>query len=293
MSENRFKILFDGAVLPGVEIEHAKQKIAKLFKSDIAAIEPLFRGQTITLKRDLSQQDAEIYLAALNQAGIDPRLEPDLAPGAGQPAPRPAPAPTATATATAPAPAVPAPQAEPSTTSDWLRPPPAPEPEASTGASPYAPPQASVGDPLPEFGELKFHSVEGRIGRLRYLAWTLALLLLAVLVGGFLTAALIGNGLQVIGMIFLGCVAIGFAYLNITISVQRLHDLGWSGWLWLLNLLPFVYAVFPLLLAVLPGNTGANRYGAPPPPNSSGVKVLAALWIVVLLLSFIGGLSSV
>ncbi|AZC33776.1 hypothetical protein C4K38_5860 [Pseudomonas chlororaphis subsp. piscium] len=274
MSQDRFKIVFDGALLPGVDLEHAKQKIAKLFKSDIAAIEPLFKGQNITLKRDLSQQDADIYLAALNQAGIAPRVEPDLAPGASQPAPQPAPAvPTPT-----PSPSVASPQAEPM---------------AGAGTSPYTPPQATVGDPLPEFGELKFYTVDGRIGRLRYLAWTLALILLATLVGGFLTAALVGNGLHVTGMIFLGVVALAFAYLNITISVQRLHDLGWSGWLWLLNLLPFVYAVFPLLLAVLPGNTGANRYGAPPPPNSGAVKGLAALWIIVLPLSLIGGLSSV
>ncbi|AZD88843.1 hypothetical protein C4K14_6063 [Pseudomonas chlororaphis subsp. aureofaciens] len=289
MSENRFKIVFDGALLPGVDIEHAKQKIAKLFKSDIAAIEPLFKGQNITLKRDLSQQDADIYLAALNQAGIAPRVEPDLAPGASQPTPQPAPP------APAPSLSVDLSQAGPTATSDWQRPTPtpAPEPMAGSDTSPYTPPQATVGDPLPEFGELKFYTVDGRIGRLRYLAWTLVLILLTTLVGGFLTAALVGNGLQVTGMIFLGVVALAFAYLNITISVQRLHDLGWSGWLWLLNLLPFVYAVFPLLLAVLPGNTGANRYGAPPPPNSGAVKGLAALWIIVLLLSFIGGLSSV
>ncbi|CAI9008873.1 DUF805 domain-containing protein [Pseudomonas chlororaphis] len=289
MSENRFKIVFDGALLPGVDIEHAKQKIAKLFKSDIAAIEPLFKGQNITLKRDLSQQDADIYLAALNQAGIAPRVEPDLAPGVSQPAPQPAP------TGSAPSLSVDLPQAGPTATSDWQRPTPTPAPEPMAGAdtSPYTPPQATVGDPLPEFGELKFYTVDGRIGRLHYLAWTLVLILLTTLVGGFLTAALVGNGLQVTGMIFLGVVALAFAYLNITISVQRLHDLGWSGWLWLLNLLPFVYAVFPLLLAVLPGNTGANRYGAPPPPNSGAVKGLAALWIIVLLLSFIGGLSSV
>ncbi|MCB2256381.1 DUF805 domain-containing protein [Pseudomonas chlororaphis] len=283
MSEDRFKIVFDGTLLPGIDIEHAKQKIAKLFKSDIAAIEPLFKGQTMTLKRDLSEQDAKIYLAALNQAGIDPRVEPDRAPGSDQPASAPATPPTQ------PAP-MPAPQAKPGTANDWQRA--NSEPLIRPSASPYAPPQASVGDPLPEFGALKFHSVDGRIGRLRYLAWTLTLILVTTLAGGFLTAALVGNGLQVTGMIFLAGVALLFAYLNITISVQRLHDLGWSGWLWLLNLLPFVYAIFPLVLAALPGNTGANRYGAPPPPNSSGVKVLAVLWIIVLLLSFIVGLSS-
>ncbi|BBN57751.1 hypothetical protein TRE132_58760 [Pseudomonas chlororaphis subsp. aurantiaca] len=166
MSENRFKIVFDGALLPGVDIEHAKQKIAKLFKSDIAAIEPLFKGQNITLKRDLSQQDADIYLAALNQAGIAPRVEPDLAPGTSQPTPQPAPP------APAPSLSVDLPQAGPTATSDWQRPTPTPEPMAGADTSPYTPPQATVGDPLPEFGELKFYTVDGRIGRLRYLAWT-------------------------------------------------------------------------------------------------------------------------
>ncbi|SDZ44265.1 DUF805 domain-containing protein [Pseudomonas sp. NFIX28] len=285
MSEDRFKIVFDGALLPGVDLELAKQKIAKLFKSDIAAIEPLFKGQNITLKRDLSQQDANIYLAALNQAGIDPRVEPDLAPGTSQPPAQPA--------SMTPSPSADSSPVEPAAANDWQRQAAIPEPVADAGTSPYSPPHATVGDPLPEFGELKFYSVDGRIGRLRYLAWTLALILLTTLAGGFLTAALVGNGLQVTGMIFLGAAAVVFMYLNITISVQRLHDLGWSGWLWLLNLLPFVYAVFPLVLAVLPGNTGANRYGAPPPPNTGAVKGFAALWLIILLLSFIGGFSSI
>src|SRR3546814_16133277 len=78
-------------------------------------------------------------------------------------------------------------------------------------------------------------------------------------------------------------IALGFAYVSIQFSVQRLHDLGWSGWLWLLNLVPFVGSVFPFVLMALPGNTGANRYGPPPPPNSTAVKVLSSLWIVMLI----------
>jgi uncharacterized membrane protein YhaH (DUF805 family) len=69
-------------------------------------------------------------------------------------------------------------------------------------------------------------------------------------------------------------------------GVQRLHDLGWSGWLYLLNLVPLVNSIFPLLL-VLPGNAGANQYGAPPPRNSTAVKVLASLWLAFIPLMLI------
>ncbi|MEK1835383.1 MAG: DUF805 domain-containing protein, partial [Pseudomonas sp.] len=41
MSENRFKIVFDGALLPGVDVTTAKLNLAELFKSDVAAIERL------------------------------------------------------------------------------------------------------------------------------------------------------------------------------------------------------------------------------------------------------------
>jgi len=288
MSESRFKIVFNGALLPGVEIGTAQLKVAKLFKSDVAAIEPLFKGQNITLKRDLSQSDAQIYLEALHNTGIDPRIEPDLAPGPREPEAqssklestpivRPA---VSTIVPVDTVPAAASIQQSPSPTSTA-------QPYASE--SPYTPPQAAVGEALPEFGELKFYGVQGRIGRLRYLAWSLVLLLVITIPGAFTMAALIGSGHEVMGVLLLAAMSIAFVFLNTTISVQRLHDLGWSGWLWLLNLV--VWPILPLLIAVLPGNSGPNRYGAPQPPNSPAVKVLSGLWVVVLVLTFIGAIA--
>ena len=75
MSENRFKIVFDGALLPGVDVTTAKLNLAELFKSDVAAIERLFSGKPVALKRDLSQVDAQTYLQALTKTGIDARIE--------------------------------------------------------------------------------------------------------------------------------------------------------------------------------------------------------------------------
>lgn len=260
MSEPRYKIVFDGALQPGVDLTTAKLNLADLFKSDVAAIERLFSGRAVALKRDLSHSDAQTYLQALSKTGIDARIEAE----------------TAIELSLADVHANPAAVAEPD--------------------SPYAPPRANVGESLPAFATLKPFSVEGRIGRLRFLAWTMVLSLVALpIVGVFALIALgLVSGDSTTGLIFGGILAvflfIGFMIVSILFSVQRLHDIGWSGWLWLLNLVPFVGSFFPLVIMVVPGNTGANRYGPPPPPNRTAVKVLCSLWIVFFALIFAGGL---
>lgn len=260
MSEPRYKIVFDGALQPGVDLTTARLNLADLFKSDVAAIERLFSGRAVALKRDLSHSDAQTYLQALSKTGIDARIEAE----------------TAIELSLADVHDNPAAVAEPD--------------------SPYAPPRANVGESLPAFATLKPFSVDGRIGRLRFLAWTMVLSLVALpIVGVFALIALgLVSGDSTTGLIFGGILAvflfIGFMIVSILFSVQRLHDIGWSGWLWLLNLVPFVGSFFPLVIMVVPGNTGANRYGPPPPPNSTAVKVLCSLWIVFFALIFAGGL---
>ncbi|MGZ9704562.1 DUF805 domain-containing protein [Pseudomonas sp. GNP013] len=254
MSDNRFKIVFDGALLPGVESTTAKLNLAELFKSDVAAIEKLFTGRPVALKRDLSRADAETYLTALKNAGIDARIEAEQ--------------PVAFSLA----------ETHETGSKDF----------SSPATSPYAPPRAAVGDDLPEFADLKVFTINGRIGRLRYLAWTLVLTLAMLVAGGIIsTASFAVATASPTAAIILGGV-LGFALfvalvvVSVQIGVQRLHDLGWSGWLYLLNLVPLVNSVFPLLMLVLPGNAGANQYGAPPPRNSTAVKVLATLWLAFI-----------
>lgn len=267
MSETRYKIVFDGTLLPGVEKSTAQLNLAELFKSDVAAVERLFSGQQVELKRDLTQADAQRYLEALKNTGIDARIE-----------------------------------SEPSLQLNLDAVTPTPT-AASISASPYAPPQAAVGDALPQYATLNVFSFEGRIGRLRYLAWTLVLTvaMLAVIgVGAFfgiLSAAMFNSTpLTVLGITGGVVIFIGFIVVSIQISVQRLHDLGWSGWLWLLNFVPIVGSVFPLVLMVSPGSNVANRYGAPPPPNTTAVKVLSWMWVVLIVILIVGmvagGLSS-
>ena len=251
MSDNRFKIVFDGTLLPGVESTTAKLNLAELFKSDVEAIEKLFTGRTVALKRDLSRPDAETYLNALKNAGIDARIE------AEQPVAFSL-AETHETDSTAP------------------------------GASPYAPPRAAVGDDLPEYATLNVFTLNGRIGRLRYLAWMLVMSVAMLFAAGIVitvgAAVSVASPLvaMILGLLLWIALIVGMVWISVLISVKRLHDLGWSGWLYALNLVPIVNTVFAILLLVLPGNAGANQYGAPPPRNSTAVKVLATLWLAFI-----------
>ncbi|MFC6336847.1 DUF805 domain-containing protein [Pseudomonas sp. CCM 7891] len=257
MSDNRFKIVFEGALLPGVEASTAKLNLADLFKSDVEAIEKLFTGRPVALKRDLTHSSAQTYLEALTKTGIDARIEAEQPVAFSLAETHEAPSASAT---------------------DYTRP----------TASPYAPPRAGVGENLPEFSTLKVFTVNGRIGRLRFLAWMLVLTMAMLAVTsvvftvGLGIAAVSPTIATIIGALVGIAVFVAFIWVSILITVQRLHDLGWSGWLWFLNLVPFVGSVFPILLMVLPGNTGANQYGPPPPSNSTSVKVLSVLWLALI-----------
>ena len=261
MSDNRFKIVFDGALLPGVESTTAKLNLAELFKSTVEDIEKLFTGRPVALKRDLSRPDAETYLTALKNAGVDARIEAEQ--------------PVAFSLAET--------HETSSGATDFSRP----------AASPYAPPRAAVGDSHPEYADLKIFTINGRIGRLRYLAWTLVLTVAMLVAAGILST--VGFAIAtasptiaiIVGSLLGLALFVAVVVVSVQIGVQRLHDLGWSGWLYLLNLVPLVNSIFPLLLLVVPGNSGANQYGAPPPRNSTAVKVLASLWLAFIPLMLI------
>ncbi|MDB5983810.1 MAG: hypothetical protein JWQ69_4825 [Pseudomonas sp.] len=253
MAETHFKIIFEGRLRNGVELETAKLNLAGLFKSEASVVEKLFSGQPVILKRGLSQEQAQRYLSALHQAGVEAQVETEH--------------PTVNLSL------------------DEVEPPKSYQAPIEP-SSPYAPPQAAVGASLPEFSELKVFTVQGRIGRLRYLAWSLVLML-AILVVATLCALLLTNSLVAGGLIITVAV-VAFAIVSVQIGVQRLHDAGWSGWLLLINLVPFVGSLFPLLLMIIPGNAGVNQYGPPQPPNGKAVKILASMWVLVIAISSLG-----
>ncbi|BFN26946.1 hypothetical protein PSCT_02223 [Pseudomonas sp. SCT] len=305
MQEAHFKIVFNGELMPDMPVETVKSNLARLFKTDASKVERLFGGQDAVIKTRLSQQDADKYLAALHRAGAKARKEPERAVPAlslvQTEEER-----SAAESERAAASVMTCPKCEhiQSQASECtacgiiiekylarqaqLRDASAMQGK-STIQSPYASPSADVNETMPLHGELKPLSISGRIGRLRYLAWSLVVMLTAT--GLFAIAALLMPISSTLGFVCVAVVGIGMLVVSVQIGVQRLHDFGWSGWLILLNLVPLLGSLFPFFMLLMPGNREVNRYGSPPPPNSRSVKVLAALWLVLIIFGLVAALT--
>lgn len=51
---------------------------------------------------------------------------------------------------------------------------------------------------------------------------------------------------------------------NLAVGVRRLHDIGQSGWLILVGIIPLIGVIVLLILFVLEGKPGENQYGPNP-----------------------------
>ncbi|QNM97323.1 DUF805 domain-containing protein [Chitinimonas koreensis] len=150
-------------------------------------------------------------------------------------------------------------------------------------------------------------SFQGRIGRLRYLAWSLAFyipMVVVLIVSAVLTSVFKGLGI----VLAIAAMVAGVVFL-LRLLAMRLHDLGLSAkWLLLMpasGLMlvtgsPRAALVVALLcwgmsffLAVLPGQRDGNAYGPPPGPNSGAVIFGAVLCLLLSVGSaFLGGSGS-
>lgn len=291
--------------MPGAELEATKDNLAALFKSERSKIDALFNGSSVALKRDLSQEEAQKYVDVLQRAGAEVRAETEFASTLSLVETEEHDALPVTETMTCPKcgheqlkagecsacgiviEKYLARQAQISEASASMAP---AAIVAAPGASPYSAPQSQVSDSFADVGELNPFGVQGRIGRLRYIAWSFVMMLAFIPVYGLAIGAMIGIS-EVVGGLLIAVVLIGAIVFGVFIGGQRLHDIGWSAWLWLLNLVPFVGFIFTILMLVMPGTPGPNRYGPPPPANSTAVLVLAWLMLGVTILSVLASIA--
>ena len=70
MSEEMFQILVNGTLTEGAEIDQVKQNIAKLFKTSVDKVEPMFSGRKLAVKKGLDKQTALKYKTAITNAGL-------------------------------------------------------------------------------------------------------------------------------------------------------------------------------------------------------------------------------
>jgi uncharacterized membrane protein YhaH (DUF805 family) len=152
----------------------------------------------------------------------------------------------------------------------------------------YAPPVAGVADVLPDDGrvaELKLFSAKGRIGRLRYLAYsTGAWLIYSAGTTGALLALGANNTIAVTFNIAAFVVLLWFGFVT---NIKRCHDLGISGWWSIASILPIV----TLIWAFKGGDDGGNLFGPKPPPNTWGVRILGLLLPVVMIIGIVAAIA--
>ncbi|UAB75860.1 DUF805 domain-containing protein [Mesoflavibacter sp. SCSIO 43206] len=110
-----------------------------------------------------------------------------------------------------------------------------------------------------------YANFEGRARRKEYWMFTLfqiIIIFILALLGGLLG----GASESVLGMLPLGIYALATFIPGIAVTVRRLHDTNKSGWYYLLSFIPYIGGIIMIILTVIEGDRGPNKYG-PDPKN--------------------------
>jgi uncharacterized membrane protein YhaH (DUF805 family) len=148
--------------------------------------------------------------------------------------------------------------------------------------NPYIAPDASLDNGQDELYQPKIFSFNGRIGRLRYLAYgvgtsiILMLLIMPIMGTSMLAGGFVGGEAAMGTMTIVAMIAFYVASLVLAVMFgkRRLNDLNRSGWWFLLFLVPVVNLIMVVYLIFFPGAGETNNFGSAPIANSLGVQIL-------------------
>jgi uncharacterized membrane protein YhaH (DUF805 family) len=144
-------------------------------------------------------------------------------------------------------------------------------------------------------GQFKILTGQGRIGRVRYIAYSNGLIVLATFLWGVIgvvgfgvISPLLGGDESKIGL-FVGLgsmiLFIAFVVIYFLMSIRRIHDFNVSGWASIILGIPIIN----LSLWFIPGTPTENKYGDPAPSNKRITIVAAILFPAIVIASYTGG----
>ncbi|WP_250458804.1 hypothetical protein [Microbulbifer litoralis] len=87
MSQPTYSVIFRGDLLPGYTAGDVKANLARLFKAGPAAVEKLFSGRPLAIKKGLPKAKAEQLQATLAKLGAQAALKAEGEPAAPPPPP--------------------------------------------------------------------------------------------------------------------------------------------------------------------------------------------------------------
>ncbi|MEN9867732.1 MAG: hypothetical protein RL748_3322 [Pseudomonadota bacterium] len=151
-------------------------------------------------------------------------------------------------------------------------------------SNPYAASSANMDDIFEQTYDPPIFSVSGRIGRVRYISFSVVLHLASYLIAAILFSILaaMSRSMSDSPSLVIGAVVLLFwlpmIAITVILSIRRLNDLDQSGWLSLLNFVPLINLLFWLFLLVASGTKGSNRFGPEPCANSTLIIVVACIF---------------
>lgn len=106
-------------------------------------------------------------------------------------------------------------------------------------------------------GLSRYFDFDTRSSRSEYWYWVLFAILLSIVAG-------VIDSIIFDAPILRSLVTLGLLIPGIAVSVRRLHDIGRSGWWYLIALIPAIGALVLIYWFVQPGTPGSNEYGDNP-----------------------------
>lgn len=111
----------------------------------------------------------------------------------------------------------------------------------------------------------RYADFSGRSGRKEF--WMFQLLPLAIIVLALLVIGNSDGGLDTPAGMFAGLLVLALVGLMVpllAVEARRFHDMNRTGWLVLLNLIPYVGSLIVYVVMLFEGTHGENQYGADP-----------------------------
>lgn len=266
MSE-KYHLIFNGNILSGFDENEVKEKVAKILNIPASQREAFFSGREITLKKDLSLDDALKLKSQLEQLGLMitmmSAVMADMYSSVNQ--------------VKAEKKAIEKKLADDvdETIEERRR---AAREEYELLMAQKAEDEAVEVDKPPALLSL---SLEGRYGRLNYLNAGLLAFLLVIGVT-FFVSILSGSSKSMGGSFIFTIVGWLYFLVSFRFSILRLHDLNLSGWYLVLGFVPFIGGLFSLYLLFARGNENENDYGYPPREGSK-LGLFGIIFVVVAL----------
>lgn len=149
--------------------------------------------------------------------------------------------------------------------------------------NPYESPKSNPASISNETYQPKIFAINGRIGRLRYLAYGMLFTILTMFLIGIAAflipsiASVLTDISGVTSALLLIVLYLPLIIISIILVRRRLNDLDRSGWWQLLMYVPLLGILFALYVLFWPGTKGSNSYGLQPNANPTSIKIVGLL----------------